>query len=93
MKYFLISVILFSLLGCVKSEVATSGAIHGVVKDAETAQPLAGCSVMLMPTGATTVTGSDGSFHFEDIAPDTYSVEISCYGYYTNKKILLSAKP
>ena len=92
MKHFLIFVILFSLLGCVKSEVATSGAIHGVVKDAETAQPLVGCSVMLMPTGATTVTGTDGSFHFEDIAPDTYSVEINCYGYYSNKKsIIVSA--
>ena len=92
MKHFLIFVILFSLLGCVKSEVATSGAIHGVVKDAETAQPLVGCSVMLMPTGVTTVTGTDGSFHFEDIAPDTYSVEISCYGYYSNKKsIIVSA--
>lgn len=67
----------------------TTGAIHGVVKDSENAQPLIGCSVMLMPTGATTVTGTDGSFHFQDILPDTYSVEVSCHGYYSNKKSII----
>lgn len=86
MRHILICLVLVIFVGCVKKDIPTTGAIHGLVKDSETAQPLAGCSVMLMPTGATTVTGTDGSFHFQDILPDTYSVEVSCHGYYTNKK-------
>ena len=86
MRHLLFCLLLIGFAGCVKKEIPTTGAIHGVVKDSENAQPLVGCSVMLMPTGATTVTGTDGSFHFQDILPDTYSVEVSCHGYYTNKK-------
>ena len=85
----LLGIFLAVLGGCVKKDIPTTGAIHGVVKDSESAQPLVGCSVMLMPTGATTVTGTDGSFHFQDILPDTYSVEVSCHGYYTNKKSII----
>lgn len=80
---------MFLFVGCVKKEIPTTGAIHGTVRESVTAQPLAGCSVMLMPTGMTTVTGSDGSFHFENILPDTYSVEVSCHGYYSNKKSII----
>ncbi len=86
MKHIFICLALFTFAACVKTDIPTTGAIHGVVKDIENAQPLVGCSVMLMPTGTTTVTGADGSFHFQDLTPDTYSVEVSCYGYYTNKK-------
>ena len=89
MRHLLFCLLLIGFAGCVKKEIPTTGAIHGVVKDSENAQPLVGCSVMLMPTGATTVTGTDGSFHFQDLLPDTYSVEVSCYGYYSNKKSII----
>lgn len=89
MKALIICLLLFIISGCVKKDVPTTGAIHGVVRESETGQPLSGCSVMLMPTGMTATTGGDGSFQFEDLLPDTYSVEVSCYGYYTNKKSII----
>lgn len=91
MKALIICLLLFVISGCVKKDVPTTGAIHGVVRESETGQPLSGCSVMLMPTGMTATTGGDGSFQFEDLLPDTYSVEVSCYGYYTNKKSIIVA--
>ncbi len=90
MKNVILPIILIALLAeCVKREETMVGGIYGTVKDAETAQPLAGCSVMLMPGGMTIVTGEDGAFHFEDVLPDTYSLEASCYGYYSNKKSIV----
>ena len=90
MKNVILPIVLVALLaGCVKREETMVGGIYGTVKDAETAQPLAGCSVMLMPGGMTIVTGEDGAFHFEDVLPDTYSLEASCYGYYSNKKSIV----
>ena len=90
MKNVILPIVLIALLaGCVKREETMVGGIYGTVKDAETAQPLAGCSVMLMPGGMTIVTGEDGAFHFEDVLPDTYSLEASCYGYYSNKKSIV----
>ena len=54
MKNVILPIILIALLaGCVKREETMVGGIYGTVKDAETAQPLAGCSVMLMPGGMT----------------------------------------
>lgn len=85
----LLCVLAWAFAGCVKKDVATTGAIHGTVRDSESNQPLPGCSVMLMPTGMTATTGTDGSFHFEELLPDTYSVEVSCYNYYTNKKSII----
>lgn len=89
MRHLLFCLLLIGLAGCVKKEIPTTGAIHGTVRDSETNQPLAGCAVMLLPTGTTATTGNDGSFHFEDLLPDTYSVEVSCYNYYTNKKSII----
>jgi hypothetical protein len=65
---------------------SSKSAIHGTVKDAETTRPLAGCAISLTPTGASTVTGTDGTFRFENIASNTYSVSASAYGYYESTK-------
>lgn len=86
MKHIILLFTLFIAISCVDKIAPTTSSIHGVVKDAETAQPLIGCAITLVPTGATTVTGQDGAYHFENVAPDTYSVEVSNYGYYANKK-------
>ena len=78
--------------GCVKREKTITGGIHGVARDAETAQPLEGCSVTLVPTGTSAVTGADGVFQFNDLAPDTYTLEASCHNYYSvTKSVVVSA--
>lgn len=88
MKWIVIIAVL--LLGsCTEKIAPTKSSIFGVVKDAETAQPLAGCNVMLVPSGRSTTTGADGTFHFDDIFPEQYSVEVNKDGYYNNKKSIV----
>ena len=78
--------------GCVKREKTMVGGIHGVARDAETAQPLEGCSVTLVPTGTSVVTGADGVFQFNDLVPDTYTLEASCFNYYsTSRSVVVTA--
>lgn len=84
MKRFLLLLLL--LVGCTEIIAPTKSSIFGVIKDAETAQPLVGCNVMLVPSGRSATTGEDGVYHFEDIFPEQYSVEITKNGYYNNKK-------
>ncbi|MDE7074255.1 MAG: carboxypeptidase regulatory-like domain-containing protein [Odoribacter sp.] len=62
------------------------GTVYGIIKDNVNNQPLSGCSVTLMPIGATITTGADGVFQFNDVIAGTYSVETSCNGYFSNKK-------
>jgi len=68
---------------------STKGSVSGTVKDAKTAQALAGSSVVLMPVGVTIVTGDDGIYRFDDIAAGTYSVEARHTGYYESKKNII----
>ncbi len=83
---FLLFIFIALITGCVSKIKSSTGDISGVVKDAQTSEPLKGCSVMLQPTGNTITTGEDGTFFFDKLMPETYTVEASCYGYSTNKK-------
>jgi len=77
--------------GCVSKIAPTTGSIYGVVKDAETVAPIAGCAVTLVPGGRTTATGNDGVYHFEDIPFGQYSVEASSSSHYGDRKIVILA--
>lgn len=76
--------ILFS--SCVSDEVASTGEITGVVKDASTNQTLQGCLITLSPSGNTISTGSDGLYSFSSLLATTYSLEIIKEGYKAEKK-------
>jgi hypothetical protein len=89
-KYFIILLILFTG-SCVKNISPSTGKIWGVVKDAKTLEPVAGCAITLVPSGRTTTTGSDGVFHFEDVPPEQYSIEASSSNYSDNKKSIIVA--
>ena len=62
------------------------GKISGVVSDKNTGEPVATVSATLSPGGNSTVTGSDGSFEFVDLAPGDYTVNINKEGYKGNNK-------
>lgn len=65
---------------------STLGSIYGTVHDASSGAPIAGCSVLLIQTGETLITGSDGSFRFQDLLPGKYSVQASKRNYYSNTR-------
>ena len=57
------------------------GEIEGVVRDAETGEPLAGAFVAVVGTGTSAVTHGDGTFHLTGIAGGKYSVRVERLGY------------
>ena len=91
MKKILLFAAILATVGCVKKIAPTTGSIHGVVKDAATLAPIAGCAVTLVPSGRTTATGNDGVFQFSDVPSGQYSVETSSSSYYGDKKIVTLA--
>ncbi len=64
----------------------STSSIHGTVKDNITNLPLSGCSVTLLPKGTTIMTDADGTFQFNNIEIGDYNIEVSCYGYFNNKR-------
>ncbi len=86
MKYPILFFCLLGLWGCSTdpTEEANTGNIAGSVSDQTTGEPVATVSVTLAPSGKSTVTGSDGSFSFVDLAPGAYTVDISKEGYNPN---------
>lgn len=86
MKYPILFFCLLGLWGCSTdpTEEANTGNIAGSVSDQTTGEPVATVNVTLAPSGKSTVTGSDGSFLFVDLAPGDYTVNISKEGYNAN---------
>ncbi|MDE6007637.1 MAG: DUF2012 domain-containing protein [Muribaculaceae bacterium] len=66
------------------SEETTVGSIAGSVSDATTGEPVATVNVRIKPGGQSTVTGTDGSFSFQDLETGEYTLEISKEGYKNN---------
>ena len=70
---FAISVLWYS---CTKEDDIT-GTIYGTVTDFATGEPIGNASVKLRPSGETTLTGSDGTFEFNDLNAGKYSLFLS----------------
>ncbi len=59
----------------------TTGNIVGSVVDKTTGEQIPVASISLNPSGKTTVTGSDGTFEFNDIDPGEYTISVKKEGY------------
>ena len=68
-----------------KKEVAT-GKIQGLVTNYATSEPIQGVNISLSPTGASTVTGSDGRYEFNNLEPGNYTVQGTKSGFESNTK-------
>lgn len=58
-----------------------TGSINGSVSDRTTGEPVPVVNVSLLPGGESTVTGSDGSFSFENLDAGQYVVTLQKDGY------------
>ena len=67
-------------------EVEKVGTVVGYVSSANNGEPLQGVSLQLSPSGATTTTGSDGHFEFDNITEGLYSIQATKGGFITNTK-------
>lgn len=87
MKKILFGIVALLLAASCTQEVnntAELGGISGVVADKTTGEPVPVVNVKLKETGASTVTGSDGSFTFKDLENGQYTVLLSKEGYKDN---------
>lgn len=83
MKKYLSLIGLALCLACTEPAIDTFGNIGGVVSDASTGAPLGGTSVRLTPTGYSQVTGTDGTFQFDNLDVQEYTLTFTRLGYET----------
>lgn len=63
---------------CTKdSDEDITGTIYGTVTDYATGEPIGNANVKLRPSGETTLTGNDGTFEFNDLKANKYSLSFS----------------
>ena len=60
---------------------AQAGAVRGTVTAAASAEPLAGVTVRLQPSGRTASTDAQGGFAFVGVAPGAYTLQAERLGY------------
>lgn len=65
--------------GCSKynSEDEETGSIYGTVTDFATGEPVENANVTLRQTGATTLTGADGTYEFLNVSSGNYNINVS----------------
>lgn len=84
-KFAALSLLCCMLFGCEKENPSASstkyGSIYGTVTDFVTGDPVSNANVRLNPRGETTLTGSDGTFQFDDVTDGKYSLSLSKNGY------------
>ena len=71
---------------CAKKVVNTSSSIYGTVVDAATHDPIQGVLLTLMPSSRNCYTGSDGSYQFEDLNAQQYTITAQMSGYGPDRK-------
>ena len=92
-RLFLLAALCLPLLfcGCEKRIINTDVTIYGTVYDKETFAPIQGAMVKLQPSGRDCLTGSDGSFQFDnlDISVVKYTIYVSANGYKSDSKYIV----
>ncbi|MFI3319116.1 MAG: carboxypeptidase regulatory-like domain-containing protein [Rikenellaceae bacterium] len=75
-----------------EAEVNPFGTIYGTITDADTNQPIQGANVVISPTNASTVTGADGSYYFQDLEAQQYKLTVTASGYdYNSRQVTVVA--
>ncbi len=77
---FAMSALCLGFVSCTE-EIEEPGSIYGVVTDKATGEPIRSAGVELSPTGAKTVTGSEGQFEFTQLKAGQYTLLITKTGY------------
>ncbi len=60
--------------------------LYGVVTDNETGEPIENATVTISPSSYTQKTDMTGSFRFEKLEPQSYTIVVQKTGYQVNRK-------
>jgi uncharacterized membrane protein len=86
--FFCVALLTAVCASCAKDEINIYATLYGVVSDSDTAEPIAGATVVLSPGGKTKTTGSDGRYEFQDLDAAQYTITVQKTGYQTNRKTI-----
>ena len=89
MKQFFLCVFLFItslFIGCTEEEPNLFGDVYGIITNYQTGEPVRNASVVLSPSGASTISGNDGHFEFRSLEAGQYTINVSSDGYESNKR-------
>lgn len=76
------------LCGCSDYDYEIYSSVYGTVSDYETGEPISNASVVLSPTNATKHTGTDGTFRFDELDAQQYTITFQKAGYQPNRKLV-----
>lgn len=85
-KNILLALTAVFLCSCTPVSYDYFSSLRGTVTDSETHETIAGVNVMLSPGGKSKLTGTDGTFEFDSLEPQQYTVTVQKSGYATNRK-------
>lgn len=70
-------------MSCQREIYEIYGSLSGVVVDADGSAPLRGVKITITPGGTSQVTAEDGTFSFEELIPQEYTVNFTKEGYHS----------
>lgn len=91
--FFLSIFVMVAFLSCEKEKEPQLCTLYGDVSNKTTGEPIRNASVELLPVGQKSVTGSDGTFEFDNLEEGTYQLLVTKTGYkdYTSNDIVVKA--
>lgn len=82
------AVIMLLATSCKKESYNTFATISGTVVEMGNGEPIGNALLTLMPGNLNTYTGSDGTFQFNDVEAQQYTLTAQKTGYNANRKII-----
>lgn len=75
-------------ISCSNTDYYTYSSVYGIVADYETGEPIPNVSVVLSPTNVSKHTSSDGTYKFEDLDAQQYTITFQKAGYQADRKLI-----
>lgn len=82
------AVIMLLATSCKKESYNTFATISGTVVEMGNGEPIGNALLTLMPGNINTYTGSDGTFQFNDVEAQQYTLTAQKTGYNANRKTI-----
>ena len=80
-KLISITLMLFAIVmlwhGCTTVPENSESLLYGIVTDFDTGEPVKNANIQLRPSGETTLTGSDGTYEFQNLPEGEYKITVS----------------